>query len=157
MPVGHGEKSGFTFYAVESYFRSKKAIFRSYSIIKNLKKTGIFWKAGISVYRLGTPQHIVAQCTGTIPINAHCVNCSRHLVFLFGIAPDKEIFTVKYAFNLETLDIYWDINFTKNIHFQSLEVVATATHNFKFKLIRPRKNNCWFPIADRSLPMFATH
>ena len=22
---------------------------------------------------------------------------------------------------------------------------------------RPKKNNCWFPIADRPLPMFATH
>ena len=24
-------------------------------------------------------------------------------------------------------------------------------------LIRPEKNNYWFPIADRPLPMFATH
>ena len=52
MPVGHGKKSRFTFFEVEkSHFRSKKAIFSSYSIIKNLKKSGK--KTGICV---GTKQ-----------------------------------------------------------------------------------------------------
>ena len=31
---------------------------------------------------------------------------------------------IKYAFNLEALIyIYWDVNFTNNINYQSLEVV----------------------------------
>ena len=39
--VGHGEKFRLTFFEVEKrHFRSKKAIFRSYSIIKNMKKFG---------------------------------------------------------------------------------------------------------------------
>ena len=38
------------------------------------------------------------------------------------ITPDNKLFTVKYAFTLETL-IYWELNFTNNINFQSLEVV----------------------------------
>ena len=37
--------------------------------------------------------------------------------------PDNELFKVKYAFNHETSIIYWNLNFTNNIHFQSLEVV----------------------------------
>ena len=45
IPVGHGKKSGFTFFEVEkSQSRSKKAIFRSFSIIKNLKNTEISGK-----------------------------------------------------------------------------------------------------------------
>ena len=37
------------------------------------------------------------------------------------LTPDNELFTVKY---LEILtDIYWDLNFTNNINFLSLEVV----------------------------------
>ena len=35
----------------------------------------------------------------------------------------NQLLKIKYAFNLETLDICWDLNFTKNTNFQSLEVV----------------------------------
>ena len=43
------------------------------------------------------------------------------------MTPDNELFTVKYAFNLETLKIYWDLNFTNNINFQSLENVCRGS------------------------------
>ena len=40
--------------------------------------------------------------------------------------PDNELFIVIYAPSLETL-IYWDFNFTNNIHFQSVEVVCRGS------------------------------
>ena len=47
----------------------------------------------------------------------------ENLCFYYtSITPDSELFTVIYAFNLETL-IYWDVNFANKINFQSLEVV----------------------------------
>ena len=39
------------------------------------------------------------------------------------ITPDNQLLKVKYAFNLEKLDIYWDLNFTNSMNFRSLEVV----------------------------------
>ena len=39
------------------------------------------------------------------------------------VTTDNELFTVKYAFKSWNTDIYWDLNFTKYIHFQPLEVV----------------------------------
>ena len=46
------------------------------------------------------------------------------------ITPDNVLFTVKYAFNLETL-IYWDLNFTNNIFSHLKLCIAVASHNFK--------------------------
>ena len=40
---------------------------------------------------------------------------------------DNELFKVKYAFNHETSIIYWNLNFTNNINFQSLEVVCRGS------------------------------
>ena len=39
------------------------------------------------------------------------------------ITPDNDLFTVKYAFNLDTLIYIGDLNFTNLTNFQSLEVV----------------------------------
>ena len=64
------------------------------------------------------------------------------------ITPDNELFTVKYASNLETLYIL-GLNFPNNIYFQSLEVVCRGSET---ELLVPENLN-WMSTWAKGWPV----